>query len=70
MSEAPHYEINVSRCGRHYFATAPRSLRNAVDARMVYRDLRARFHESEGFEISVTHWPGEGKVMDLAKWNA
>ncbi len=51
------YEINVSQSGRHYFATAPRSLEGVSDATamQMFADMLKRFPESEGFAIELTH---------------
>lgn len=50
-----YYEINVSRNGRHFFATAERSLTTEDRARTVFAEMKKRFPESEGFQISVSY---------------
>lgn len=61
-----YIEINVSRAGKHYFATAPRSMRETdLDKlRILYADFLRRFPKDEGFAISVTRWQGSGTRLD------
>lgn len=58
-----YYEINVSKNGKHYFATAERSLRDEDEARAAYFDFCERFPSSDGFSITVTRWESYGKVI-------
>ena len=53
-----YYEINVAKDGRHFFATAPRSLPDTRPGRMmeVLAVFREKFPESDGYEISVSRW--------------
>ena len=66
-----YYEINVSKLnpntGRyeHYFATAERSITNMFKLQTVVDDLKNRFPESEGFEITCTHWQKIGEEMAI-----
>ena len=55
-----HFEINVALNGRHFFATAPRSARWEEDAKKLYKEIKTRFPEKDGFEVSVTEWKGTG----------
>lgn len=60
-----YFEINVSKNGVHFFATAPRSLPvysfNRVEE--VLKVIREKFPESEGYKIGVTRWEITGKVV-------
>lgn len=56
-----YYEINISKNGRHYFATAERSLTEEEAATAAYWDLVARFPESEGFKITISRWEHSGR---------
>ena len=48
------YEINVSKDGRHYFATAERSIGNDKKRRNeIYFKLKEFFPKSEGYRITV-----------------
>ena len=52
-----YYEINVSRNGKHIFATAPRSLsgHEPEEAMAVTYLMDNKFPKSEGYEVSVAH---------------
>lgn len=56
-----HFEINVSKNGLHYFATAPRSLTDWDAAKAATVNFRVRFPTAEGFEIMCTYWETSGK---------
>ena len=55
-----YYEINVSRNGRHFFATAPRSVTSEGELRAVFTELKNRFPEADGFEVTATRWETVG----------
>lgn len=55
-----YYEINVSLNGRHFFATAERSIQRAEDLKKVFVILDDKFPESEGYELSTTCSPQTG----------
>jgi hypothetical protein len=59
------YEINVSKNGKHYFATHERSLINKETAESVYKDFLTRFPMSEGFLVSITYRTGESLGCEL-----
>lgn len=48
-----NYEINVSRNGSHYFATADRSISDQSKAKRVVDHFRELFPETEGYKITV-----------------
>jgi hypothetical protein len=52
-----YYEINVSLNGRHFFATAKRSITSQSDLKKVYPVIKAKFPEEEGFTIMVSEHP-------------
>ena len=60
-----YYEINISKNGAHYFATAERSIRTNIKARTVYYELLKRFPATEGYEISVIKWRSSGVPVDM-----
>ena len=60
-----HYEINVSLNGRHFFATAPRSCVDEMQAQIVAFELQKRFPASEGFEVSCTYWQASGSKINF-----
>lgn len=52
-----NYEINVSKNGKHYFATHERSLTGQSEAEKAFKDFQERFPESEGFEVTISYTP-------------
>lgn len=48
------YEINIALNGRHFFATAERSITDRATLKNVYSVLSLKFPKDEGYEISVT----------------
>ena len=48
-----YYEINVSKAGRHLFATHARSCQNDAEARKVYRVIVEKFPKAEGYNVTV-----------------
>ncbi len=59
------YEINVSLKGKHFFATAERSITNKWKLKEVYDVLKEKFPQEEGYEISVTKYETVGKFVDM-----
>lgn len=60
-----YYEINVSLSGRHFFATAERSLASEyafINALKVFKD---KFPEREGYKITASYNQKVGTVLDL-----
>ena len=53
MDMASWYEINVSKDGRHLFATAKRSITNKWDLERVFPIIKRKFPEDEGYKVSV-----------------
>jgi hypothetical protein len=54
------YEINVTKNGKHYFATNERSI-TTIDKAVEIRDLLKRaMPEEEGFSFSITQWQKTG----------
>lgn len=48
-----HYEINVTKRGKHYFGTHERSLTTREQALELYWELMKRFPKFEDFEVTV-----------------
>jgi hypothetical protein len=58
------YEINVSKDGKHYFATHERSI-TTIDRAVEIRDrLRAAMPEEEGFKFTITQWQTSGVELE------
>lgn len=56
-----YYEINVSKDGVHYFATAERSLTTNAQALNMYTHFCGLFPERDGYEIRVTSYETTGR---------
>ncbi len=61
MTNQSHHEINVSKNGRHFFATAVRSAVSENEARIIFREIDDRFPGSEGFLVTCTYYASYGK---------
>jgi hypothetical protein len=59
------YEINISKNGKHYFATAERSLTTLGESTKLYNELKEFYPESQGFKISLTKWETKGKEIKI-----
>lgn len=57
------YEITVSHNGKWFFSTKEISFEG--QARDVYGTFKAKFPESDGYEIIVTKWNNIGKFVDF-----
>jgi hypothetical protein len=62
-----YYEINVSRGGVHYFATAERSLTTLTQVKEVYQKLKISFPENAGYSITISKWQKVGESIDPEK---
>lgn len=60
-----HYEINVSKNGYHFFATAPRSIITERDFEEAAKIFKEKFPESEGYQVSAIYWEGKGKSIAI-----
>lgn len=60
------YEINISKNGKHYFATADRSLGHDIKkTKQIYQELKSLYPEDKGFKLSVTLWNHVGSNIDM-----
>jgi hypothetical protein len=57
------YEINVSKDGKHYFATDKKSITTLARALDVRERLKKAMPEEEGFEYTITQWQTNGMVI-------
>lgn len=60
-----YYEINVSLNGKHFFATAERSIESKWKLEEVYKVFKGKFPKEEGYEISVTYWKNSGTIINM-----
>jgi hypothetical protein len=58
-----YIEINVAKDGRHFFATAERSIHTyPLDHyEEVLRTFEEKFPESEGYKITAVRWKSRGE---------
>lgn len=58
-----YIEINVAKDGRHFFATAPRSIHTYPEDHYneVLETFKEKFPESEGYKITAVKWESRGK---------
>lgn len=59
------YEINISLNGKHFFATAERSMKDESKLQEVYKVLKEKFPEEEGYKITVTQWVSRGTQIKM-----
>lgn len=60
------YEINVSKNGKHFFATHERSLGlSKQHTREVYDKLVEAFPKNEGYLIEISYWEKRGETIKL-----
>lgn len=57
-----YHRINVSLNGVYLFATEQARLCHERDARLVFRLLKSKFPESEGYSVTCDYWKGQGKA--------
>jgi hypothetical protein len=63
-----YYEINVSKHGIHFFATAPRSITCEWVLEERLPVIVEKFPEAEGYKVTVTRWEQSGKEVDQSKY--
>lgn len=64
-----YYEINIALNGKHFFATAERSITNKWKLKEVYDVLKEKFPQEEGYDISITYYETVGKSIDMESEN-
>ena len=65
-----YYEINVSLNGRHFFATAERSIISKSQLIEMVPVFQAKFPEAEGYRVSATVNHKTGQHLDLSNLEA
>ena len=60
-----YYEINVSKDGRHFFATDKRSITNKHALKEVYEVFKEKFPPEEGYMMLVSYTEVKGKYIDM-----
>lgn len=64
-----YYEINVSKNGKHFFATSERSITSEDKLNEVYGELKRAFPVSDGYKMNVTYWEKQGQSVDMPEDN-
>jgi hypothetical protein len=59
------YEINVSKDGKHLFATSERSITDIITAKNMYQLFESKFPESEGYKITVSYCEHSSREIKL-----
>lgn len=60
-----YFEVLVTLNGRHFFATAERSIRDRVTLEKVVSVFRECFTAENGYEITVTRWETVGTSVEI-----
>lgn len=60
-----YYEINVSKNGRHFFATDKRSITNKQALKEVYETFKDKFPTEEGYDMLVSCMETKGRYIDM-----
>lgn len=60
-----YYEINVALLGRHFFATAPRSIPGKYELSKILPVIVEKFPVSEGYEIMLTQEHQSGTILNI-----
>ena len=60
-----YYEVIVALNGRHFFATAERSITDRATLEKVLDVFRECFTAENGYEISVTKWEKVGQIIEI-----
>ena len=60
-------EINVSKDGRHFFATAERSLATEKQALAMFELFKVKFPPSEGYELMLSQEETLGRILFHSK---
>ena len=63
-----NYEITVAKNGRHFFATASRSITSEQEFINTLEVFREKFPKSEGYELLGSYWSKVGKTLNLEKY--
>lgn len=59
------YEINISLNGKHFFATAKRSINDKQELNEVLLVFIMKFPKDEGYEISISEHPQISYGIDI-----
>jgi hypothetical protein len=60
-------KITVSKDGKYLFATEQGHLTYPLEAKVIYKLLKEKFPESEGYKVDVMMWESRGYEPDWVK---
>jgi hypothetical protein len=60
-------KITVSKNGKYLFATEQGHLTYPLEAKVIYKLLKEKFPESEGYKVDVMMWESRGYEPDWVK---
>ena len=60
-----YYEINISKNGRHFFATDKRSITTKRALKEVYEVFKEKFPPEEGYDMLVSCMETKGRYIDI-----
>ena len=60
-----YYEINVSKNGKHFFATDKRSITTKYALKEVYKVLKEKFPKEDGYDMLVSQIEIEGRFVNM-----
>ena len=64
------YEINISKNGRHVFATHERSIVDHHKLKEVYNVIKEKFPQTEGYMVNVTRYETRGEQFEPQQLDA
>ena len=57
-----YYEINVTYKNRHFFATAPRSIKDDKTLEIILELFKTKFPKKEGYDLILNKYPEKGQT--------
>ena len=65
MSMVDYYRINVAKDGNYLFATEQAGITSEKKAKEVFKLLKEKFPEDEGYNVSCCYWQGRGSEVNF-----
>ena len=60
-----YYEINIAKDGKHFFATAERSITSNKRLKETLIVFKEKFPKEEGYEIIASEYPQVSYIMNI-----
>lgn len=61
-------KITVSKNGKYLFATEQGHLTYPLEAKVIYKLLKEKFPESEGYKVDVMMWLYKNRSTEIISW--